>query len=150
MSFDFDPSLEIAFAEGRRRRKQSFAPDFTGDIDLNKLVRGEPFPTSDVFGARQVRQNLLRQRGRVERTPLRLRAEGRLEDAFLTNPLAAPSIDPTRKSNGKRKKSRLSKSRSSLLRESARLGKGGRPRNPRQLQRRETRELDQSFRGLFQ
>ena len=151
MSVDngFDPSFEVGLSERQRRRKQSFAPDFTGDIDLQKLVRGEPFPTSEVFGKATVRRNLLGQRARVEQTPLRLKAEGNLQDAFLTNPLAAPSIDPSRKSNGKRKKSKLSKSRSSLIRESRRLSKGGRPRNARQLARRGTRELDTSFRSLF-
>jgi len=146
MSFD---DFDFSITESRRRKSKSFAPDFTGDIDLEKLIRAEPFQTSDVFGQRAVKRNLLGQRARVEQTPLRLKAEGGLEDAFLTDPLAAPSIDPTRKSNGKRKKNKLSKSRSSLLKESARLGKGGTPRSLRQLRRRDTRELDQSFRSLL-
>jgi len=144
----FDPTFDIGIDESRRRRKKSFSADFTGDIDLESLSRGMPFPSSRDFGKRATQLNILRQRGRVERTPTRLRSEGRLQDAFLTNPLAAPSIDPSRKSNGRKKRSRLSRSRSSLVRESARLGKGGRPRNLRQARRRDTRELDTNFRSL--
>jgi len=144
----FDPTFDIGLDESRRRRKKSFSADFTGDIDLESLSRGMPFPSSRDFGRRRTQRNILGQRARVERTPLRLQSEGRLQDAFLTNPLAAPSIDPSRKSNGRKKRSRLSRSRSSVLKESARLGKGGAPRNLRQAQRRSNRELDQSFRSL--
>jgi len=137
MSFDIDRAFDVGVQESKRRRKKSFNPDFTGDIDLDKLSKGQPFPTSDVFGAAQTRRNLLGQRGRVERTPLRVKAEGNLQDAFLTNPLAAPSIDPTRKSDGRRKvgkRNNVSKGRKGLLTERERLRRGGRPRSPRQEQ----------------
>lgn len=136
MSFDIDRAFDVGVQESKRRRKKSFNPDFTGDIDLDKLSKGQPFPTSDVFGASQTKRNLLRQRGRVERTPTRLKAEGNLEDAFLTNPLAAPSIDPTRKSDGSRKngvrRNNVAKGRKGLLTERERLRRGGRPRTARQ------------------
>lgn len=137
MSFDIDRAFDVGVKESKRRRKRSFNPDFTGDIDLDKLVKGEPFPTSDVFGASQTRRNLLGQRGRVERTPLRLEAEGNLQDAFLTDPLAAPSIDPTRKSDGRRKtgkRNNVSRGRKGLLTERERLRRGGRPRTARQTE----------------
>ncbi len=137
MSFGIDRAFDVGIRESKRRRKGSFAPDFTGDIDLKKLSKGEPFPTSDVFGAKQVRQNLLGQRGRVERTPLRLEAEGNLEDAFLTNPLAAPTVDPSRKSDGRRKQGKrnsVSKGRKGLLSERERLRRGGKPRTARQTE----------------
>ena len=137
MSFDIDRSFDVGLRESKRRRKGSFNPDFTGDIDLDKLSRAQTFPTSDVFGSKQTRQNLLGQRGRVEQTPLRLEAEGKLEDAFLTNPLAAPSVDPSRKSDGRRKsgkRNNVSKGRKGLLSERERLRRGGRPRSPRQTE----------------
>jgi len=137
MSFDIDRAFDVGVQESKRRRKKSFNPDFTGDIDLDKLSKGQPFPTSDVFGASQTRRNLLGQRERVERTPLRVKAEGKLQDAFLTNPLAAPSIDPTRKSDGRRKtgkRNNVSKARKGLLTERERLRRGGRPRSQRQEQ----------------
>ncbi len=137
MSFDIDRAFDVGLTETRRRRKKSFAPDFTGDIDLDKLSKGEPFPTSDVFGKRQVRRNILGQRSRVEQTPLRLEAEGNLQDAFLTNPLAAPSIDPSRKSDGTRKtgkRNNVSRGRKSLLTERERLRRGGVPRSRRQTE----------------
>lgn len=134
MSFD---DFSFGVTESRRRKSKSFAPDFTGDIDLEKLIRAEPFSTSDVFGKRAVRKNLLGQRARVEQTPLRLEAEGGLEDAFLTDPLAAPSIDPSRKSDGTRKitkRNNVSKGRKGLLTERERLRRGGKPRNLRQTE----------------
>lgn len=137
MSFDIDRSFDVGLRETKRRRKGSFNPDFTGDIDLDKLSRAQPFPTSDVFGSKQTRQNLLGQRGRVEQTPLRLKAEGKLKDAFLTNPLAAPAVDPSRKSDGTRKRGKrnnVSRGRKGLLTERERLRRGGRPRSPRQTE----------------
>ena len=137
MSFDIDRAFDVGVRESKRRRKKSFNPDFTGDIDLDNLSKGQPFPTSDVFGSSQTRRNLLGQRGRVERTPLRLQAEGNLEDAFLTNPLAAPSVDPTRKSDGRRKQGKInnvSRGRKSLLSERERLRRGGKPRTARQTE----------------
>jgi len=137
MSIDIDKAFDVGLGETRRRRKKSFAPDFTGDIDLDKLSKGQPFPTSDVFGKRAVRRSLLGQRSRVEQTPLRLKAEGNLEDAFLTDPLAAPSIDPSRKSDGSRKsgkRNNVSKGRKGILTERERLRRGGRPRSSRQTE----------------
>ncbi len=137
MSFDIDKAFDVGLKESKRRKKRSFNPDFTGDLDLDKLSRAQTFPTSDVFGAKATRRNLLSQRGRVEQTPLRLEAEGKLEDAFLTNPLAAPSIDPSRKSDGRSKtgkRNNVSKGRKGLLSERERLRIGGRPRSPRQTE----------------
>jgi hypothetical protein len=144
MSFDsgIDPAFDIGLGETKRRRRKSAIPDFTGDIDLESLSRGVPFPSSEDFGKRATQRNLLAQRGRLEKTPLRLQAEGNIDDAFLTNPLAAPSVDPSRKSNGKRKKNKRDRGRSSLLKESERLARGGAPRNARQSG---FSELDQSF-----
>ena len=141
----FDPSFDIGIVETRRRRKRSAIPSFTGDIDLQKLARGVQFHSSADFGKRATQQNLLGQRGRVASTPLRLQAEGDLTDAFLTNPLASPTIDPSRKSNGKRKKSKRDKGRSSLVKERTRLGRGKAPRNSRQA---DFSLNDTSFRGL--
>lgn len=137
MSFDIDKAFDVGLRESKRRQKRSFNPDFTGDLDLDKLSRAQPFPTSDVFGSSRTRRNLLGQRGRVERTPLRLKAEGNLQDAFLTNPLAAPSIDPTRKSDGTRKngkRNNVARGRKSLLTERERLRRGGVPRSRRQTE----------------
>lgn len=129
MSFD---GIDIGFNESKRRRKNSAIPSFTGDIDLDSLARGVPFPSSQDFGESQTIRNLRSARGRVEETPLRVKAEGNIDDAFLTDPLSAPSIDPTRKSNGKRKKGKQNKrdkSRANLLNENRRLARGGAPRN---------------------
>lgn len=129
MSFD---GIDIGFKEFNRRKKQSAIPSFTGDIDLGSLSRGVPFPSSKVFGKSQTQRNILNQRGRVEETPLRVQAEGNIEDAFLTDPLSAPSIDPSRKSNGKKKKGKQNKrdkSRANLLNENRRLARGGAPKN---------------------
>lgn len=137
MSFDIDRAFEVSVRESKRRQKRSFNPDFTGDLDLDKLSRAQPFPTSDVFGSSRTKRNLLGQRGRVERTPLRLKAEGNLQDAFLTNPLAAPSIDPSRKSDGTRKngkRNNVARGQKSLLTERERLRRGGRPRSRRQTE----------------
>lgn len=137
MSFEIDKAFDVGLRESKRRRKRSFNPDFTGDLDLDKLSKAQPFPTSDVFGSKQTRRNLLAERGRVEQTPLRLEAEGNLEDAFLTNPVAAPSVDPSRKSDGRRKtgkRNNVSKGRKGLLTERERLRRGGRPRSPRQTE----------------
>jgi len=147
MSFE-GIEIDIGIEETKRRRKGSAIPSFTGDLDLNLLARGMPFPTSEAFGQRSARNLLLAQRGRIESTPLRVKAEGNIQDAFLTNPLAAPSIDPSRKSNGKRK-SRLSKSRSKLLKENRRLSKGKVPRNRRQAENLEIKNRgDFNFRRL--
>lgn len=146
MSFEGLP-FEIGFEETKRRRKKSFSPSFTGDLDLEKLSRGMPFPTSEDFGKQSASNLLLGQRGRVESTPLRVRAEGNLQDAFLTNPLASPSIDPSRKSNGKRKKNKLSRSRKSLVKEAERLRRGGQPRTSKQTQGFSSSDL--SFRSVI-
>ena len=132
MSFNSGIGFDIGFEETKRRRKKSFSPDFTGDLDLEKLSRGMPFPTSESFGKQSAKNLLLGQRGRIESTPTRLRAEGNLQDAFLTNPLAAPSVDPSRKSNGKRKKNRRDRGRKSLVKEAERLRRGGQPRTSKQ------------------
>ncbi len=137
MSFGIDRAFDVGLRESKRRRKRSFNPDFTGDLDLDKLSKAQPFPTSDVFGASQTKRNLLGQRGRVAQTPLRLEAEGKLEDAFLTNPLAAPTIDPSRKSDGRRKsgkRNNVSRGRKGLLTERERLRRGGKPRTARQTE----------------
>lgn len=133
MSFDIDAAFDVGLRESKRRRKGSFNPDFTGDLDLDKLSRAEPFPTSDVFGAKQTRRNLLGQRGRVERTPLRIKAEGKIKDAFLTNPLAAPITDPSGMVKERRRNS-VAKGQKSLLTERERLRRGGRPRGRRQTE----------------
>lgn len=129
MSFD---GFDFGLSESKRRKKQSAIPSFTGDIDLGSLARGVPFPSSEAFGEEQTIRNLRSQRGRVEETPLRVRAEGNIDDAFLADPLSAPSIDPSRKSNGKRKKGKQNKrdkARANLLNENRRLARGGAPKN---------------------
>ena len=146
MSFN---GFDIGFTEFKRRKKVSAIPSFTGDIDLKKLARGIPFESSGDFGKNQTRRNLLAQRGRLEQTPLRVQAEGNIEDAFLANPLSAPSIDPTRKSNGKRKKGKQSKrdkGRASLVNEGRRLKRGGAPRNI--VEQDSFSDNDNSFRSL--
>lgn len=141
----FDPAFDIGFDESKRRRKKSAVPSFTGDIDLDSLARGVPFPSSEDFGKLATQRNLLGQRGRIERTPIRVEAEGDLTDAFLTNPLAAPTVDPSRKSNGRRKQSKRDRGRSSIVKERARLNRGGARRSSRQ----EDFDLrDTSFRSL--
>lgn len=145
----FTDGIDIGFEEKQRRRKRSAIPSFSGDLDIDKLSRGIPFGTSEDVGA-QTRRNLLGQRSRVEATPTRVKSEGNIEDAFLTNPLASPAIDVSRKSNGKRKKgkrkiNKRDKGRANLVRESKRLARGGAPRNVRQ---NEFSFNDNSFRGL--
>ncbi len=145
----FNGGFDIGLGEFKRRRKQSFSPSFTGDIDLKKLSRGQPFPTSSVFGKNQTQRNLLAQRNRLQQTPTRVKAEGNIEDAFLTNPLASPTIDPTRKSNGKRKKGKQNKrdkGRASLVNEGRRLKRGGAPRNI--VEQDSFSDNDNSFRSL--
>ena len=131
----FTDGINIGLDEGTKRRKRSAIPSFSGDLDLDRLSRGIPFGTSQDVN-RQTQRNLLGQRGRVEQTPLRIKSEGNIEDAFLTDPLASPTIDSSRKSNGKRKKgkkiNKRDKSRRSLVKESARLKGGGTPRSSRQ------------------
>ena len=131
----FTDGIDIGLDESSRRRKRSAIPSFSGDLDLDRLSRGIPFGTSQDVN-RQTQRNLLGQRGRVEQTPLRIKSEGNIEDAFLTDPLASPTIDSSRKSNGKRKKgkkiNKRDKSRRSLVKESARLKGGGTPRSSRQ------------------
>ncbi|NIS94947.1 MAG: hypothetical protein GTN97_03355 [Nitrosopumilaceae archaeon] len=145
MSFE---GFDIGEAEFNRRQKRSAIPSFTGDIDLEKLSKGVPFPSSADFGKQVTQRNLLAQRVRLEQTPLRVEAERGITDAFLADPLVAPTIDPTRKSNGKRKKMRnkRDRGRASLLRERERLARGGAPRNQRQAD--DFSELDDSFRSL--
>jgi len=144
MSFD---GFDIGLREFKRRRKVSSIPSFTGDIDLKKLARGIPFESSGDFGKNQTRRNLLSQRGRLEQTPLRVKAEGNIDDAFLTDPLSAPTIDPTRKSNGKRKKgNKRDKGRASLINEGRRLKRGGAPRNI--VEQDSFSDNDNSFRSL--
>ena len=128
MSFD---GIDLGFDERSRRKKRSAIPSFSGNLDLDKLSRGIPFGSSEAVGA-QTRRNLLGQRGRVEATPLRIESEGNIEDAFLADPLSAPAIDVSRKSNGKRKKGKQSKrdkSRENLVTENRRLRRGGQPNN---------------------
>ena len=127
MSFD---GIDLGFNERARRKKRSAIPSFSGDLDIDRLSRGIPFGSSEDVGA-QTRRNLLGQRGRVEATPLRVRAEGNIDDAFLADPLSAPAIDVSRKSNGKRKKgkSKRDKGRSNLVKENRRLRRGGQPNN---------------------
>jgi len=132
----FTDGIDIGLVdEGTKRRKRSAIPSFSGDLDLERLSRGIPFGTSQDVNI-QTQRNLLGQRGRVEQTPLRIKSEGNIEDAFLTDPLASPTIDSSRKSNGKRKKGRKinkrDKGRRSLVKESARLKGGGTPRSSRQ------------------
>lgn len=143
----FTDGIDIGFDERSRRRKRSAIPSFSGDLDIDKLSRGIPFKSSSDVGA-QTRRNLLGQRGRVEATPLRVKSEGNIQDAFLTNPLASPTIDSSRKSNGKRKKgrSKRDKGRKSLIKESRRLTRGGAPRNVRE--RDVFSPSDVSFRSL--
>ncbi len=131
MSFEGFPSIDLGFGELKRRRKRSAIPSFTGDLDLDSLARGIPFQSSADFGRSQTQKNLLGQRGRVESTPLRIESEGNIQDAFLTDPLSAPSIDVSRKSNGKRKKgkSKRDKGRINLVKENRRLRRGGQPNN---------------------
>lgn len=138
----------VGIEESKRRRKRSAIPSFTGDLDLDSLSRGVPFKSSSDFGRAQTRRNLLGQRGRVEQTPLRIKSEGNIQDAFLTDPLASPTIDSSRKSNGKRKKgkSKRDKGRKSLIKESRRLTRGGAPRNVRE--RDVFSPNDVSFRSL--
>lgn len=126
MSFN---GIDLGFGERARRRKRSAIPSFSGDLDIDRLSRGIPFGSSEDVGA-QTRRNLLGQRGRLEQTPLRIKSEGNIEDAFLTDPLSAPTIDVSRKSNGKRKKgNKRDKGRSSLIKENRRLRRGGQPNN---------------------
>jgi len=148
MSIEGFPSIDIGFGELKRRRKRSAIPSFTGDLDLDSLSRGIPFQSSSDFGRNQTQRNLLGQRGRVESTPLRIKSEGNIQDAFLTDPLSAPTIDVSRKSNGKRKKgkSKRDKGRKSLVKESKRLFRGGAPRNVRE--RDDFSINDNSFRSL--
>lgn len=133
MSFDIDRAFDVGLTENRRRKRKSAIPDFTGDIDLDSLSRGNPFPTSDVFGKRTVRKGLLKQRSRVEQTPLRLEAEGQIKDAFLTDPLAAPITDPSRMVK-ERKRNNVARGQKSLLTERERLRRGGKPRSRRQTE----------------
>ena len=128
----FTDGIDIGgFNEKARRRKASAIPSFSGDLDLDSLSRGIPFGSSEDV-RNQTKRNLLGQRGRLEQTPTRIKSEGNIQDAFLTDPLASPTIDSSRKSNGKRKKKKLDKSRRSLVKESARLKSGGTPRNTKQ------------------
>lgn len=155
MSFD---GIDLGFNESKRRKKASAIPSFTGDIDLGSLARGTPFPSSEVFGKTggrgrprqsQTIRNLNAQRGIVGQTPLRIKAEGNIEDAFLTDPLSAPSIDPSRKSNGKRKKGKQNKrdkGRANLLNERNKLKRGGAPKNV--VEQETFSENDFSFRSL--
>ena len=130
MSFDgIDIGFNGGFDETTRRRKKSAIPSFSGDLDLESLSRGIPFGTSEDVNA-QTKRNLLGQRGRLEQTPLRIKSEGNIQDAFLTDPLSAPTIDVSRKSNGKRKKgNKRDKGRKGLIKESRRVARGGAPRN---------------------
>ena len=136
--------------EFKRRRKQSFEPSFTGDIDLGMLSRGMPFDSSIGVGKRrsQTERNLLAQRGRLEQTPLRVKAEGNDPNAFLTDPLSAPTIDPSRKSNGKRKKgkNKRDQGRANLLNKRSRAKRGGAPTNV--IEQDSFSENDNSFRSL--
>jgi len=134
MSFGGFESLDIGFQarETKRRQKKSFNPDFTGDLDLDFLSRGIPFESSERVG-KQTARNILGQRGRVASTPLRVRSEGNLQDAFLTDPLAVPKIDPSVRRNGRRKKiNKRDKGRKSLTKEAERLRRGGQPRTSKQ------------------
>jgi len=130
MSFDgFNSGFDVGFSEQRRRKKGSAIPSFSGDLDLNSLSRGIPFGTSEDVNA-QTKRNLLGQRTKVESTPLRIKAEGNISDAFLADPLSAPTIDVSRKSNGKRKKGNSrDKGRKNLVKENRRLRRGGQPNN---------------------
>jgi len=127
MSFD---GIDLGFDERARRKRKSAIPSFSGNLDLDRLSRGIPFGSSEDVGA-QTRRNLLGQRGRVEQTPLRIKSEGNIDDAFLADPLSAPAIDVSRKSNGKRKKgkNKRDKGRTTLVKESRRLTRGGAPKN---------------------
>lgn len=127
-------SLNIGFEarETKRRQKKSFNPDFTGDLDLDFLSRGIPFESSERVG-KQTARNILGQRGRIASTPLRVKAEGNLQDAFLTDPLASPRIDPSTRRNGRRKKiNKRDKGRRTLTKEAERLRRGGQPRTSKQ------------------
>jgi len=127
MSFD---GIFNGIDESTRRRKRSAIPSFSGDLDIDRLARGIPFGTSQDVNSQTIR-NLRQQRGGIGTTPLRIKAEGNIQDAFLADPLSAPSIDPSRKSNGKRKKgkNKRDKGRGSLVKESKRLQRGGAPKN---------------------
>lgn len=137
MSFGGFESLNIGFeaTETKRRQKKSFNPDFTGDLDLDFLSRGIPFESSERVG-KQTARNILGQRGRIASTPLRVKAEGNLQDAFLTDPTASPQIDPSVrrvKRNGRRKKiNKRDKGRRTLTKEAERLRRGGQPRTSKQ------------------
>ena len=122
--------IDIGIEEQKRRRKKSFSADFTGDLDLDLLSRGVPFGTPERVG-KQTARNILRQRGRISSTPLRVRSEGNLQDAFLTNPLASPEIDPSGKRR-KKSKNKRDKDRKTLVSEAERLRRGGRPRTSKQ------------------
>lgn len=122
--------LDIGVEEKKRRRKKSFSADFTGDLDLDLLSRGIPFGTPERVG-KQTARNILRQRGRIASTPLRVKSEGNLQDAFLTNPLASPEIDPSSRRR-KKSKSKRDRERKTLASESERLRRGGQPRSSKQ------------------
>jgi len=126
----FTDGIDIGFNEAKRRRKSSAIPSFSGDLDIDRLSRGIPFGSSEDVGA-QTRRNLLGQRGRLEQTPTRIKSEGNIQDAFLTNPLASPTIDSSRKSNGKRKngQNKRDKGRANLVKVNRKLRRGGQPDN---------------------
>lgn len=129
-AFEGISGIDFTFEESKRRRKKSFNPDFTGDLDLDFLSRGIPFGSSEKVG-KQTTKNILQQRGRIASTPLRLEAEGGLQDAFLTDPVASPQIDPSRKRK-KKTKNKRDRERKTLASEAERLRRGGRPRTSKQ------------------
>jgi len=142
----FTDGIDIGLVdEGTKRRKRSAIPSFSGDLDLERLSRGIPFGSSQDVNI-QTQRNLLGQRGRLEQTPTRIRSEGNIKDAFLTNPLASPTVDSSRKSNGKKKKNKRDKGRKSLIKENRRLRRGGQPNN---IFETDTNVInDNSFRSL--
>lgn len=147
MSFEGFGSFDFQVAETKRRQKKSFNPDFTGDLDLDFLSRGIPFESSERVG-KQTARNILGQRGRIASTPLRVRSEGNLQDAFLTDPLATPRIDPSTRRNGRRKKiNKRDRGRRTLVKEAERLRRGGQPRTSKQTNGFSSSDL--SFRSVI-
>lgn len=94
--------------ESARRRKRSAIPSFSGDLDIDKLARGEPFDSAEGVNA-QTQRNL--------NSPFTTASENR------------------GKTNGRTKRKKINKrdkGRRSLTKESNRLKSGGRPRSSKQ------------------
>lgn len=104
----FTDGIDIGIDESARRRKRSAIPSFSGDLDIDKLARGIPFESSESVNT-QTQKNLI--------SPFTTRAE---------------NLGQTNGRTKRKKINKRDKGRRSLVKESARLKSGGRPRSSRQ------------------